>query len=77
MSIRLDEYRAVIDDDSASLDRNYARWRYYCASLYVELAVVEVAFDQITVDITLGQRTRIVRASIILFLSEHGNSATR
>src|ERR1043166_8756228 len=64
-SLRLDHHPAVLDQRLVGLDRHHAGRRDNLASLDVELAVVEVALDDVAVDIALRERARPVGAEVI------------
>src|SRR5262245_43279102 len=53
--LRLDDDAAVLHHGLVGLHRHHARWRRHLAGLDVELAVVEVALDQVAVDVALRE----------------------
>src|SRR5476649_1922217 len=65
LSIHFDEYFSVLHQCPIGLDRDHAGRRDHLARLDVELAVVEVALDDVAIDKALRQRTRAMGARIV------------
>src|SRR5262245_30189193 len=54
-SFRLNQHPTVLDEGLVGLDRDHAGRRHHLAGLDVELAVVEVAFHNVAVDVALRE----------------------
>jgi hypothetical protein len=61
----LDRYFVVFDVRFVCLDGNHARRGHDFAGADVERTVVEIAFDDVAVDIALGQGTRAMGAGVV------------
>src|SRR5262245_16441959 len=62
---RLDQHAAILHHGLVGLDRHHAGRRHHLAGLDVELAVVKVALDDVTLDETFGEQAGAVRAGVV------------
>src|SRR5262249_14971361 len=61
----LDHDLPILDRSRIGLHRNHARREHHLAGADVELAIVEIALDHITLDITLGERPWAIGALVV------------
>src|SRR5215471_9638727 len=61
----LDHDLPVLDEGRIGFRRNHARRQHHFAGADVELAVMEIALDYVTLDITLRERPRTMGAQIV------------